>query len=214
MVKKIRSFSTDSSRVEEKRGQIAKAALKVMSRHGIKKTGMREIAKASNMALSNLYHYIGKKDDVVYLAVNYAITQRYHAAKGIMDLSTNLNATDALEFAIDKYIRHQHETKEYTIFFHRELSSINPSLWLTILEQKERAREIFSNIFQRGIEEGVFKSSNLTIITEAILNMGEMWALKYFVEYKNTYSLDDYIGSFAKLILNQVCVETRTVQSP
>jgi AcrR family transcriptional regulator len=53
--------------VESKHQQIVDGALEVFFKKGYHPTGIREIAKACDMSMGQLYHYISSKDDVLYL---------------------------------------------------------------------------------------------------------------------------------------------------
>ncbi len=64
-------LSLSSSRnvrlVEKKHEQIVKGACRVLFKRGYHPTTIRMIAKACDMSMGQLYHYISSKDDVLYL---------------------------------------------------------------------------------------------------------------------------------------------------
>ena len=68
-MQKIRTFSPDEKLVEERRGQIISNAVSLFAKKGFKSTGIREISRACNMTIGNLYHYIGKKEDIMSMAL-------------------------------------------------------------------------------------------------------------------------------------------------
>ncbi len=64
-------ISLSSSRnvrlVEKKHEQIVKGACRIFFKRGYHPTTIRMIAKACDMSMGQLYHYISSKDDVLYL---------------------------------------------------------------------------------------------------------------------------------------------------
>lgn len=189
--------------MEERRAQIAQAALQIFTRAGIGKTGVREIARACDMTLGNLYHYIGKKEDVILLAFNLIISQKYRLMTEVTEECERLDPRSALIYAVNSYIRHQDATRTYTIFFFKEVSSVMPSVRLALFEQAAASSDMFIKILQRGEKEHVFAVKDADLIAETILTVGEIWALKHF-QYKKKYTLEEYIRFNTDLILKQV----------
>lgn len=54
----------------DKRDHLIRAAIGVISRFGIKKTALEDIAKASGLATSSLYYYFPSKDNLVKVALS------------------------------------------------------------------------------------------------------------------------------------------------
>ena len=65
--KLISSSSKDAQLIETKHQKIIEGACSVLFAKGYHMTTIREIAKACDMSMGQLYHYISSKDDVLYL---------------------------------------------------------------------------------------------------------------------------------------------------
>ena len=75
-------MSPDPSRRPDKRVAIRAAARELFRRFGVKKTSMREIAKAAGVAVGTLYLYFPSKDDLVLACVElYEERHRLAAAE-------------------------------------------------------------------------------------------------------------------------------------
>lgn len=59
--------------IKERYGAIVQAAQEVFARRGYHQASMREIAKAADLSLAGLYHYIGGKDELLFFALNGAL---------------------------------------------------------------------------------------------------------------------------------------------
>ena len=63
--------------VDAKHQHIVEAACKVFFKKGYHPASMREIAKAADMSLGQIYHYISSKDDVLFLIHKHMQTEWY-----------------------------------------------------------------------------------------------------------------------------------------
>lgn len=52
---------------------ITQAALQVFARKGYHQASIREIARAAELSLAGLYHYVGSKDELLFLVVDQAL---------------------------------------------------------------------------------------------------------------------------------------------
>ena len=196
----VRTFSPNNGLVEERRRQIIQATLHLIATKGIQKTSIREIAKASDMTVGNLYHYIGTREDIILLAFNHGMDQVRKLIEQINDLSETLEPQEALKAAVDRYIRYHHANWEGTVFIYKEMGSLSPSLRLPVIEVNSHMHDVFIRIIQKGRKTGVFKADDIDMVASTIVSMGDMWALKRW-QFKKNYTLDKYINSFTEMIL-------------
>jgi len=199
----VRTFSPNNGLVEERRQQIIQAALHLIATKGIQKTGIREIAAASKMTIGNLYHYVGTREDIVYLAFNHGLDKARKLIKEINDFYETLEPQEALKAAIDRYIRYHHTNWKDTVFTYKEMGSLSPSLRLPVIEINSHMHEVFIRIIERGCKTGVFRAANIDMVASTIVAMGDMWAVKRW-QFKKNYSLDKYIDIFSKMILGLI----------
>ena len=199
----VRTYSPNNGLVEERRSQIIQATLHLIAARGIQKTSIREIARASEMTVGNLYHYIGTREDIIYLAFNYGIDRARKLIKEINDSGETLAPREALKAAIDRYIRYQHANWEGTVFLYKEMGSFSPSLRLPVIEVNSHMHDAFIRIIKKGCKTAVFTAADIDLVASTIVSMGDMWALKRW-QFKKNYSLDKYISSLTQMILGLI----------
>jgi len=199
----VRTFSPNNGLVEERRRQIAQAALHLIAARGIEKTSIREIAAASEMTVGNLYHYIGTREDIIHLAINHGLDQVRKLIREIDDLCATMEPREALSAAIDRYIRYHHSNWEGTVFLYKEMGSFAPSLRLPVIEVNSHMHDAFIRIIKRGCKTGVFGAADTDMVASTIVSMGDMWALKRW-QFKKNYSLEKYIDNFTQMILGLI----------
>jgi AcrR family transcriptional regulator len=59
--------------IGERYGEILGAACDVFARRGFHQASIREIAKAAKLSLAGLYHYVGSKDELLFLVLDRAL---------------------------------------------------------------------------------------------------------------------------------------------
>lgn len=199
----VRTFSPNSGLVEERRLQIARAALHLIATSGIEKTSIREIAAASEMTVGNLYHYIGTREDIIHLAINHGLDQVRKLIREIDDLGETLEPREALIAAVDRYIRYHHANWQGTVFLYKEMGTFAPSLRLPVIEVNSHMHDAFIRIIKKGCKAGVFAATDIDMVASTTVSMGDMWALKRW-QFKKNYSLEKYISSVTQMLLGLI----------
>jgi len=199
----VRTFSPNIGLVEERRLQIARAALHLIAARGIEKTSIREIAAASEMTVGNLYHYIGTREDIIHLAINHGLDQVRKLIREIDDLGETLEPREALIAAVDRYIRYHHANWQGTVFLYKEMGTFAPSLRLPVIEVNSHMHDAFIRIIKKGCKAGVFAAADIDMVASTIVSMGDMWALKRW-QFKKNYSLEKYISSVTQMLLGLI----------
>jgi AcrR family transcriptional regulator len=75
--------------IEARIGDILDAAAGVFARRGFHQASIREIAKASNLSLAGLYHYVRGKDELLFLVLARALEDLLVMLdKGLADIRT------------------------------------------------------------------------------------------------------------------------------
>jgi AcrR family transcriptional regulator len=203
-MQKIRTYSPDEKLVAERREQIVRRAVLIINKKGFGGTGIREIAEACNMTIGNLYHYIGKKEDIIFLAQSFGIHLNDEFVEDTRRDMENSSPRDALARAIDRYIRHIDNTMEFTNLVYKELRSFKSANRRAVLESELAIMTAFENILKKGCREGVFDVSDARLAASGIVSMAEMWAIKHW-QFKGQCTLDQYINVNTEGILKQVC---------
>ncbi len=61
--------------IEQRYSGILEAARDVVARRGFHQASIREIARAANLSLAGLYHYVGGKDELLFLVLDQALDE-------------------------------------------------------------------------------------------------------------------------------------------
>lgn len=198
----IRAYSDNESLVNERRQHITACSIKVFLKKGYKGTTMRELARACNMSEGSLYRYIGSKDDILHLIC----TAR---ARGIERLEAFLHElgavspTEALKACITACFMWAENSRDYNLFFNREISHFSREDRQTLLEDQVAIVHFFEKRLIDGIEAGEFQMESPLLVAHDILMKIHNWGLRrwFLIQY---VTLEEYARINIRLILRSI----------
>ncbi|MDY7030734.1 MAG: TetR/AcrR family transcriptional regulator [Thermodesulfobacteriota bacterium] len=196
----IRTFSNDENLVRERRYQIAEGALQLFVKQGYHQTSIRQIAQAANMSVGTLYHYIGSKVDILFMGIEDALNKVHDAIESASKIES---PKEALDDAIERFIRAVDDAQDITVFAYQELRNLKPDVMAGLLDIDKRSAAIFEEIISKGVKQGEFREVDVQLAAHDIIVMGHMWAFRRWFLRKH-YTLDQYIEYQRRFILNGI----------
>ena len=205
MVVKIRTHSKDRDLVILRRRQIASRAAHVFVEKGYRRVNLRQLASACDMSVGNLYHYVGTKQDILYLVFDYVMSEVAEFIEGTSRTHDAFPATKALQMAIDTYYRTVDRLQDSVVFMYQETKELRPDARKAVFEMERRLGSTFERILDRGCASGEFKTGSPPLIAQNIVILGHMWAFRRWqLERRYAYVLEDYIKEQTNFILGAV----------
>jgi AcrR family transcriptional regulator len=144
--KEIKTKIKDSRRVDLRRNQIVKGAIKVFTIKGFYNSTVREIADAAGMTEGTLYNYIRCKEDIIYIVYDYTtrILQE-DLTKAIADIEDPVKRLNvALVQTLNSIIKNQ----DLVMFLYRESGSLKKEDLYSILEKENDYIELFEQLLK------------------------------------------------------------------
>ena len=192
----IQTQIKNSDLVQKKQLQIAMGASKLLIKKGYQQTSIREISKATGLTIGNLYDYITKKEDILYLVfdVFHSIWVTRLEEEGVFKIE---DPVKQLETAIEKMIELVDNHREMVLLMYTE-SKLLPKAFLRIILEKESGLvECFEKILKKGIEKKVFTVKDPFLLANIIVYLLSIeplrgWNLKrrYNVEKINKHLIE------------------------
>jgi len=204
----IRTYSDDDKLVATRREQIAHGAARVFVRKGFQNTNVNEIAEACSMSKGNLYHYIGSKEDILFLVVEYGLAWVDEVCEKIIKLYANESFKNALETTIDMMCRSMDEKQDITLFCLREVRYLDQPYRHKVYDMEEKLIKVIEGLLARGNETDEFAIDDVSMVANDIVVDIQMWAFRRRFLNKR-YTLDKYIKSRTRLIFKLVGAEKR-----
>lgn len=177
----------NSELVGKKQLMIAKETAKLFIEKGYQQTTMREISKATGMAMGNLYDYISKKEDILCLVFDV-----FHQIVEESAYGPEVMAVDDPREQIRSYFRvalkNVHEFHDEILLMYRE-SLLLPKKHLERSKQIELEQITkMEKIIRKGVKEGLFKVKDPYFAASMIYFQLTMPALRGWTFQKKKYS--------------------------
>jgi len=203
MEKRIRTYSDDEALVNERREHIVRCAAKLFAKHGYQRSNMQQVVKACNMSKGALYHYIGSKEDIFYLAVNRSSSFQ---VKDLAPLSRNiqhLSPADALRESIKVFLQMVDANQDEAIFVIRTAGELPRDGRKILFDVHDVNVAFFEETLRRGIEEGAFKIETPKMVAHHINHLCYAWAERRWFLGKH-YTLEEYTRQLTDFILKGI----------
>jgi AcrR family transcriptional regulator len=194
--------------VTERREHIAKSVAPLFVKKGYGQTSIREIAKACDMSMGHLYYYIGGKEDVLQIMMDYDLHFYVNLVKKIISSSRSLSPTEALITVIDQFFRATDAASDFTLFFYQETKNLHADARKIIMDRERSLVSEFEKLLGRGCRAGEFQIDNIPLIANNIVITGHMWALRRWMLGK-ICTLDEYTQSQTAYILKSIAAQKK-----
>lgn len=213
MTRTIRTGSKDSSLVKQRRQEIARKASSVIVKNGYYQTGVREIAAACDMSMGALYNYVGSKEDILYLVLQYGVSRFKVFHQKALDKFMKMSPALGLREAIGHYCKLVDSSSENVLFAYLETKRLPAEYRDTSLGSELNVVEKFKKLLVRGCKAGEFDVADPYLTAMHITTSCEMWATRRWF-LKKGMSLQEFIDRQAELILRSVVSDGHVRQQP
>jgi len=158
----------NSELVQKKRLQIAMGASKLFIKKGYSQASIRDISKVTGLTIGNLYDYITRKEDVLYLVfdVFHSIWTNRLEEEGVFEIE---DPVKQLETAIQKMVELVTSHRDMVLLMYTETKLLPKEFMKMILEKESGLVECFERILERGVEKGAFKIKHPFLIANIIV---------------------------------------------
>jgi AcrR family transcriptional regulator len=189
--------------VNERRRQIADAAVKLFIDKGFHKTTTREIAGAAGISTGLLYEYVRTKEDVLYLvcdAIHSEVEQGVTHA-----LRKAFRGRDVLAAMIKEYFMVCNRMSDHILLIYQETRTLPPHWRKRVLDKEIKVTELFVDVVKKLVEAGDLPSLNkptIKLIAHNITVLGHMWTFRRWFLTRH-YTIDEYIEIQTRFILGK-----------
>lgn len=206
----VRTFSNNEGLVTRRREHIARCAARVFAKKGYENANIREIAKACRMSHSNLYHYVGSKQDILYLVIHYALSMWLQfVEKSLPAKLDGASATEALKQVIRSMFKMVEEIQDFTMLVYHETRIMEPNAQRQCLDIETRAIDNIAKLLTEGCATREFQIEDTTLVAHNIIILCEMWAVRRWFLRKR-YNLEEYIEKQVEFILRGISSDKNT----
>jgi AcrR family transcriptional regulator len=155
---------------EETRKALIDAALKLFGSQGYAATSVQEITEAAHVTKGAFYHHFESKEDVLRLIHDEFLDYQLAILKVALDQETDpeTRLRNLLRALLESTARYM---ANVTIFY-QERRHLTGARFKAIKRKRDEFDRLFQEVFQRGIDEGIFRGDlDARIVGLGILGM-------------------------------------------
>lgn len=199
--KEVKTQIKDPELVQKKRLQIAAGATKLFIKKGYFKTSIREISRATGITIGNLYDYVTRKEDILYLVfdVFHSAWVRRLEEGGIANIE---NPVEQLKAALRKMFEIVNTHRDMVLLMYTEGKLLPKEFLKKILENESSLIKVFEQIIRRGVEKGFFQVRDPFLLANVIVYLLSIEPLRGW-NFRKHYSAEEINEFMINLILDK-----------
>ena len=162
---------------KNKRDEILDEAAKLFKRKGFNGTSMQDIASEVGILKGSIYYYFSSKNEIFREVLNNGINPVLIKAEYIM--GKDLTPNDKLRELIKNHISYILNNNYSLVIFFQEKEKISENQTKEYVDSRNRYENMFRNVLQEGIKEGVFPNVDIHLTVFAIMGMCN-WIIQWY----------------------------------
>ena len=189
---------TDPRLIEERRGQIIQAAVKLFSEKGYYTTTIQSIAREARVSTGLIYQYFGDKDDILFLTLKLVLQSYEHEIPPRLEGVEH--PIERLCMALWAYCAIIDTLIDATLLAYRSTHSLRPERRALIMEDETRTNRVIEGCLHACVAGGYMRKVNEHLLAYQCVMYCHSWALKNWA-YRSKYSLSSYVAEGVKLLV-------------
>ena len=174
----VQALVTDPKLVEERRGQIVRAAVKLFSEKGYYTTTIQQIAKQARVSTGLIYQYFRDKDDILFLSLKLVLDSYENEIP--QQLAGIEHPVERLCVATWAYCNVVDQLREATVLAYRSTKSLRPDRRVLIKNAETRTNLLIEQCLRACVEGGYLREVNEYLLSYQLVMFAHSWALKHW----------------------------------
>jgi AcrR family transcriptional regulator len=209
-----RAVHNNEDLVKDRRDKVRKdiilLASKLFIEKGYDRTSLRELAKAFGLSKGGLYHYIGSKEDILHMILEFTASGEDKSLEEMAEQAASLSPTEAIRYSIERTIKFMDEYQDMYVFISHISVNLSRSERHSLFEAFRRVAEYWENLLIRGAEAGDFIVEDPKSIAFFIMHLNTAWSHRRWY-LRKLYTLEQYTQLVTDLVLSKIRTETDNV---
>ena len=189
---------SDPRLVEERRGQIVRAAVKLFSEEGYYTTTIQQIAREAGVSTGLIYQYFGDKDDILFLTLKLVLDTYEH------DIPPQLEGVghpvERLCMAVWTYCRIVDGLLDATVLAYRSTKTLRADRRVLVKDAETRTNRLIEACIDECVRGGHMQEVNTYLLAYQLVAFAHAWALKHW-SVGRRFALGEYVAEGIKLLV-------------
>jgi AcrR family transcriptional regulator len=179
------------------RSDIIQAAAQIIREKGYHATSMQDIADAVQLQKASIYYHVESKQDILFSILEQALDLLIADMRAVVD--SDLSPEEKLQLAMQVYIGRLTEDADLSTVLLLEHRSLEDELRIKHNKRRDRYEGLWRQMIQVGVDQGVFRPIDVSIVTFALLGV-QNWMITWF-KVGGRYSALELADHFSDLFL-------------
>jgi len=201
----VASTVTDAKLVEQRRGQILRAAVKLFSDKGYYTTTISQIAREARVSTGLIYQYFGDKDDILLLSLQLVLETYEKEIPPRLDGIEH--PVERLCMALWAYCTIVDELRDATVLAYRSTKSLRADRRALIKQDETRTNRLLQGCLRACIGAGYMREVNEFLMVYQYVTFCHAWALKHWA-MRRKFSLASYVAEGIGLLVEPFLTTT------
>jgi TetR/AcrR family transcriptional regulator, cholesterol catabolism regulator len=164
------------SRADARRGHITSVAVKLIHERGYEGLSVNDLAEAAGMSVGGMYRYIKTKSDVLLMASE----DIYGGLREEMveAAAKHVSVEESLRAALEIYLESVWESRDRVLLMYREYRHLPGEARERFMAREMALVNVFGDLIRQGIAQGVFPSTDPSLVAHDMVLLGHLPALK------------------------------------
>lgn len=159
------------------RQEILVAAAQIFGQKGFHATSMQDIAEAVNLQKASLYHHVSSKQEILVDVLDQALDLLIERMQAVM--AQPLAPDEMLGQAVRVYLATLLDHRDLAAVLLLEHRNLAPELHARHVPRRDRFEQLWRDLIQRGLDDGVFCCTDPAMTSRALL--GAMhWTITWY----------------------------------
>jgi AcrR family transcriptional regulator len=182
--------------------EILSAAAQIFSQKGFHAASMQDIAQAVNLQKASLYHHISSKQEILLALLDRALDLLIEDIQQVVNQP--LSADEKLRQAMVAYLTAMLDHRDLASVLLLEHRSLEPQYQLQHMVNRDRFEQIWRDLVQEGIDQGVFNCTDPALVSRSVLGVMN-WTITWY-RPEGRLMPAEIAGQFAHLFLDGLLV--------
>jgi AcrR family transcriptional regulator len=161
----------ESGRGAQTERGIYEAAVRLISERGYHGTSQRAIADAVGLQMSSLYHHFPSKQDLLVDIMVRSMRDLMSVVEKAVAQVQSAGPEQRLRGAIQGHILFHADRRQEAFILDSELRALEPPGRELVIKLRDQYEQIFADILQQGMAEGVFRIPDCRIAVFMLMAM-------------------------------------------
>jgi len=194
----VQALVTDPRLVEERRGQIVRAAVKLFSEEGYYTTTIQQIAREAGVSTGLIYQYFRDKDDILFLTLKLVLDTYENDIPPQLEGITR--PVERLCMAIWTYCRIVDGLCDATLLAYRSTKSLRADRRILVKDAETRTNRLIEECLDACVAAGDMRDINVHLLSYQLVMFAHSWALKHWA-LRERYRLAEYVAEGIQILI-------------